>query len=85
MEVEAGGRGAARSTPVNMPGARPAVPVLIDSGSASQCTLLHAISDNHWISDSTDIHKYKKPLTQTQQNSKKMLCVQCKNGTFGYL
>ncbi|CAH2063680.1 unnamed protein product, partial [Iphiclides podalirius] len=28
-------RGAARSTPVNMPGVRPIVPVLIDSGSAS--------------------------------------------------
>ncbi|KPJ10524.1 Breast carcinoma-amplified sequence 3-like [Papilio machaon] len=35
VEVEAGARGAARSTPVNMPGARPVVPVLIDSGSAS--------------------------------------------------
>jgi hypothetical protein len=29
-------RGATRSTPVNMPGVRPIVPVLIDSGSASQ-------------------------------------------------
>ncbi|XP_013161529.1 PREDICTED: uncharacterized protein LOC106113351 [Papilio xuthus] len=44
VEVEAGGRGAARSTPVNMPGARPAVPVLIDSGSAS--SLEHSPSDS---------------------------------------
>lgn len=34
VEVEA--TGAARSTPVNMPGVRPIVPVLIDSGSASE-------------------------------------------------
>ncbi|XP_052751585.1 uncharacterized protein LOC113523466 [Galleria mellonella] len=35
VEVEAGGAGVARSTPVNMPAARPLVPVLVDSGSAS--------------------------------------------------
>ncbi|KAG6461726.1 hypothetical protein O3G_MSEX012820 [Manduca sexta] len=34
VEVEAGG--VARSNPVNMPGARPLVPVLVDSGSASK-------------------------------------------------
>ncbi|CAK1578054.1 unnamed protein product, partial [Parnassius mnemosyne] len=45
VEVEAGaGRGAARSTPVNMPGARAAVPVLVDSGSAS--SLEHSPSDS---------------------------------------
>ncbi|XP_045533818.1 uncharacterized protein LOC106715655 [Papilio machaon] len=44
VEVEAGARGAARSTPVNMPGARPVVPVLIDSGSAS--SLEHSPSDS---------------------------------------
>ncbi|XP_068628127.1 uncharacterized protein [Battus philenor] len=38
------GRGAARSTPVNMPGVRPIVPVLIDSGSAS--SLEHSPSDS---------------------------------------
>ncbi|CAH0717428.1 unnamed protein product, partial [Brenthis ino] len=37
-------RGAARSTPVNMPGARPVVPVLVDSGSAS--SLEHSPSDS---------------------------------------
>ncbi|XP_072941526.1 uncharacterized protein [Epargyreus clarus] len=42
VEVEA--TGAARSTPVNMPGVRPIVPVLIDSGSAS--SLEHSPSDS---------------------------------------
>ncbi|XP_052738207.1 breast carcinoma-amplified sequence 3 homolog isoform X2 [Bicyclus anynana] len=37
-------RGAARSNPVNMPGARPVVPVLVDSGSAS--SLEHSPSDS---------------------------------------
>ncbi|XP_045763309.1 uncharacterized protein LOC123866036 isoform X2 [Maniola jurtina] len=37
-------RGAARSNPVNMPGVRPIVPVLIDSGSAS--SLEHSPSDS---------------------------------------
>ncbi|XP_047526440.1 uncharacterized protein LOC125063834 [Vanessa atalanta] len=37
-------RGAARSNPVNMPGVRPVVPVLIDSGSAS--SLEHSPSDS---------------------------------------
>ncbi|XP_037302060.1 breast carcinoma-amplified sequence 3 homolog [Manduca sexta] len=42
VEVEAGG--VARSNPVNMPGARPLVPVLVDSGSAS--SLEHSPSDS---------------------------------------
>ncbi|CAG9791787.1 unnamed protein product [Diatraea saccharalis] len=37
-------RGVARSNPVNMPGVRPIVPVLIDSGSAS--SLEHSPSDS---------------------------------------
>lgn len=37
-------RGVARSNPVNMPGVRPVVPVLIDSGSAS--SLEHSPSDS---------------------------------------
>ncbi|KAJ0179162.1 hypothetical protein K1T71_004874 [Dendrolimus kikuchii] len=45
VEVESGvGRGVARSNPVNMPGVRPIVPVLIDSGSAS--SLEHSPSDS---------------------------------------
>ncbi|CAB3229231.1 unnamed protein product [Arctia plantaginis] len=42
VEVDAGGP--ARSNPVNMPGVRPVVPVLIDSGSAS--SLEHSPSDS---------------------------------------
>ncbi|XP_045492824.1 breast carcinoma-amplified sequence 3 homolog [Colias croceus] len=45
VEVDTGaGGGAARSNPVNMPGVRPVVPVLISSGSAS--SLEHSPSDS---------------------------------------